>query len=488
MIAYTWFVKTSAKNYLWYGLAFILFVGSCLSKGQAVTLAGVIFIIDWFLNREWKHPKFWLEKIPFLVVAIAIGLIAIKAQATAEAIADNEVWQIQQRLFLAFHSLIIYLGKCLVPIDLAAFYPYPKKVNDAIAWYYYASPVVLVLLWSVWVSLKKGKTMAFATFFFLGNIILLLQVMAVGSAVIAERYTYISYIGLFIVLSVGFLKFIEWKPKYKLAAFVGLGVYIIVLMGMTMNRCEVWENSLTLWNDCIEKRPTFQVAYNNRGNYHSKIGDHFRMAGDIKTAMEYYDKAMPDYAKTIELEPNYYNVYINRGNVYGIKGDHQAAIADYTRAISLKSNAIDAILNRAMSNAILKNYKPALEDYARALSVNPNHPTVYSMRGYTHIEMNNFEEAVSDYTAFFNLGQVDINAFYYRGFAYQKTGQIENAISDYSKALQLNPNHTGVYNNRSRAYRSVGNYLAALQDATKAKQLGYAMPESYLHELRELLK
>ncbi len=473
LIAYIGFIKRSGKNLLLYILALVFFIGSCLSKGQAVTLVGVLVIIDWFLDRNLKSPRLWFEKVPFLLIALATGLIAVQAQETAEAIADNEVWPIHQRIFLAFNSLIIYLGKCIAPIDLACFYPYPKKINDAIAWYYYVSPVVLLLTWPVFKSLKSGKTILFGTLFFLGNIALLLQVMAVGSAVIAERYAYISYVGLFIIMGFGIVKLLDWKPKLKMGIVGVVGIYSIAFIVMTMNRCEVWESSLTLWNDCIEKRPTFQVAYNNRGNYYSR-------------ELQDYDKALVDYERCISLEPNYFNVYVNRGNIHGIRGNHQAAIDDYTRALNLKSNAMDAIINRAMSYAILKNYEPALADYALALQYQPNHPNVYSMRGYTYIELQDFDNAISDYTRFFSLGQQNFNAWYYRGFAYQRLGKNNEALADYNRALQFNPNHAGVHNNRARANQALGNLNAALADAIRAKQLGHNVPDQYLKELRSL--
>jgi len=474
LLAYLQYLKTNTRKPLFYGLTLVLFVLSILSKAPAVTLAVVLVLIDFYTKRDFTK-KVILEKVPFFGIALFFGIVAIQAQQSAEAISSFESYSFFQRILFAAYGLLVYIYKFFVPIKLACFYPYPEK---PLALYYYLAPIgVMALFYLLYRSWQLGRAVIFGFLFYLVTIALVLQLLPVGSAIIADRYTYLPYMGL--AFSIGYffhrllaLKAPKWQSMKNVAVIAFIG-FSMALVYQTYQRCQVWKNSLTLWTDCIEKYPKVPVAYNNRGNYWSK-------------RHQQYDRALEDYNISIQIQPKYYNAYVNRGNVHGIKGRHHEAIADYTRALELKPNNMDAILNRAMSYALVKEYDSALLDYNRAIQIDPNHPNIYVNRGYTYFEMGDYEKSIADYTRYLQRQPDNFNAWFYRGLAYFKSNQPEAALNDFTQALKLNPNHGATLQNRAIAHKNLGNYQAALQDAQRAQQVGQPISDAYMKELQRL--
>ena len=168
------------------------------------------------------------------------------------------------RLYYHCYGFITYLIKLVVPINLSVFYPYPIINNSNLPIQYYFYP--LLFIWfvvSIIYSFRFSKKIIFGTSFFAITVFLVLQLLPIGDAIMADRYAYIPSIGVLYLAGEGF--YWLWNKKYKIHAIVLLSIITLLFSVKTYERCSIWKNEMTLWNDVISQYQTAPLAYNNRG-------------------------------------------------------------------------------------------------------------------------------------------------------------------------------------------------------------------------------
>lgn len=347
LCAYTKYIHSNKKTN--YFLALLFFIGSLLSKGMAVTLPVIMIITDLFLKRKLS-TKTILEKIPFFVLTIVFGVVAIYAQESAKAIGEFKSYTVFERFLFVCYSITTYIWKAIAPTDLRTFYGYPLKVDESYPAIYYAAPVILGILTTLFIIfLRKNKIAVYGTLFFLVTIFLVLQILPVGGAIISERYTYIPYIGLFFIIAVYIEQLIN---NYKNIAIVSFAILAFTLAYLSHERCKVWKDSITLWDDVIAKEQTSPKAYNNRGDAHNIAKN--------------YDLAIKDLDKSLQLKFDYPDAYYNRGLSYYYLGKYEQAISDYTNAIKYNPSLAVAYYNRSGTYYAQQKFKSALDDALKA--------------------------------------------------------------------------------------------------------------------------
>ena len=356
MCTYVKYLNAEKSGVKFYMFTFALFLLSLFSKAMAVTLPIVLLLIDLLTARKFTF-RVIAEKIPFFALSIVFGLIAVKAQASADAIGNFVSYSFGERIILSFYGLSLYLYKALIPLNLSCYYSYPEKVGEHLpAWLYIFPFIIMGLAFLVLRTLRTRKDIFFGAAFFLVTIALVLQILPVGGTIISERYTYIPYIGLFFI-------FARWMNDVMEKRVLGRSVLRPVIIGstvvvvialcvLTIKRVEVWRDSITLWSDAIEKGSRAPAAFNGRG--------------DAYTMKKQYDLALKDLNRAIELQPKYPEALYNRGLAYYYLGKHEEAIRDYTRAIEVKPTLAVAYFNRSGTYFTIGQFRPALEDAKKA--------------------------------------------------------------------------------------------------------------------------
>ena len=316
IIFYIKFVKN--RNVKFYLLSLFLFILSLLSKGMAVSLAPSLIAIDLLLKRKIFDKTLILEKLPFFVLSLLFGIIALHAQHTGEAIADGSVFNYYERILFAGYGFCQYHFKLLLPVNLSAIYPYPVKIGTAIpAKFYFFFVLFVALCVGLFFIIKRSNFGRFGVLFFSINIIFVLQLIPVGSAIYADRYSYIPSIGYFFLIGILFNHFSERKKNYRILGLIIIFAYILMLSVMTFKRTKVWENSLTLWDDVLSKYTEVPIAWVNRGNVKYKAKD--------------YQSAINDYNEALKLKPDHSQAFLNRATVKKEMGNLKAAIKDYNK-------------------------------------------------------------------------------------------------------------------------------------------------------------
>ena len=349
LISYVLYLK-KPKELKFYLLALGLFLLSVLSKGMAVSLPLALILLDFLKGRKITRRAL-IDKIPFFAISVIFGYVAVHAQKASGSVEGLAGFSIVNKLLYASYALVFYLEKTVLPFKLSAIYPYPDSISPL-----YPLAIICLAL-CVAYSLKRTKKIFFGTAFFFFTIVFVLQILAVGKFIAADRYTYIPLIGVFYLYGEGFSAWVAWRRKrghrnlglYYLA----LGLLIASFAKLTYERTQVWHDSYTLMSDvlkqypnsvdarinralvtddgnaaiadytvAIEHDPSRTVAYNNRGLLHYNRGE--------------FAKAIQDYDAGIRGDPSYSNLYFNRMLYhYYYKKDYPKAWADMRSAEAL---------------------------------------------------------------------------------------------------------------------------------------------------------
>lgn len=359
LCTYVLYLKKEKWKWLFYSMAFLLFFLGVISKAMAVSLPIVFIAIDYFSDRK-INLKTILEKVPFIILAFIFGYIAIKAQESINAISTTTDYGLFDRILFTCYALVMYIWKFFAPFNLSCYYDYPVKQEGVYPAIVYIAPlIILTFAFLIFRSIKFGKYVLFGIAFFLITIALVLQVLPVGGAIIADRYTYLPYIGLFFILAQWINNLLENRHEklkdFKNISIVILTLVVVVFSYLTIQRCKVWKDTITLFTDAIEK--------------FDESPQSFQARGDAYSIKKQYDKALVDFNRAIQLKHDYSDAYYNRGLVYYYLGQYEKAIDDCTSAIQYNPTLAIAYYNRAGYYFTLQKYQLALDDALKAKQI-----------------------------------------------------------------------------------------------------------------------
>jgi Flp pilus assembly protein TadD len=364
------------RNKSFYAFALVLFVCSLFSKAMAASLAVVLPLIDFYRGRKFTMPVI-LEKVPFFVLALIFGVVAIRAQQSMEAIQDSTLYAPVERVAFASYGFVTYLWKLVLPLNLSAYYAYPVKDGGSIPGYYYLYPLAVIgIVVATVLSLKKTKLIFFGIGFFAVTVFLVLQLLPVGGAIMADRYAYIPSLGIFFLFAIG-LQHLYDRPAQRAVALGLLGVMTAVYGVLTWERCKVWKDGMTLWSDVIEKAQTIVLAYNNRGVLYNEQGSAY--LAEAKTnpaakqlANEQFNLALSDFDNALRLNNKDAQAWSNRGLSFWRMGRLDSAANNLQRAINIDPNYEVAWSNLGSVYAGMQRMEDALNAYEKAVALNPN--------------------------------------------------------------------------------------------------------------------
>ncbi|MBI4945615.1 MAG: tetratricopeptide repeat protein [Bacteroidetes bacterium] len=477
------------------GLCLLLFLLSLLSKAQAVVLPVVFFAVDFLVNRKFTK-KTILEKIPFFVLAVAFGLIAIKVQGKAGAMQTFQYFPFYERILFSCYALMTYLHKLVLPIDLSCFYPYPEtddKINTV--WVYLSPAVLLSITFLVWKYFKSSKNendtkntksntmflfrivrtnsfcedsrvVLFGTTFFLITIILVLQLLPIGDALYADRYTYIPSIGLFFIAAFYFSKHQRGQKLFMFPA----AAYLLFLCYLTFQRTKVWHDSITLYTNAIDNGYKAAIIYNNRGAVLSDSSKN--------------EEALKDFTSLVKLKPHYPNGWRNKGLIQVRLGLNEEAIKSFTEEIKYYPADTKNYLSRGTLLVQKNDFEGALKDFSKMIELEPNNGEGYYARSEAFGKSNRLNEALFDINKAIEFSPNNGQAYNNRGIIYSMSGKFQEAVNDFTKSLELKPDNKGAYTNRALAYKGMGKYAEALQDMLTAKEKGVAVDDNMINELK----
>jgi protein O-mannosyl-transferase len=413
-----------------------------------------MLLLDYYSNR--KHSwKMIVEKLPFFAISLIVGLIAIHSQKGATQDMAPNMSAIEHISVISF-SFISYLFKALIPVNLSAIYPYPIELGGTLPIIYYLSILFVgLLLFFVWYSRRLGKDIVFGFLFFVITIILVLQFIPVGAASMADRYTYIPYIGVFFIIGKLFEYFSNnINAKYKKYSNYLLIVFIfgfITFSSISYGRVKTWENDETLFSDGISKYPYCSTLYFNRGSYYLNYYAENVYANNKTKRDMYINMSILDNENSLKFTYQHTEkakTYCNLGLAKCDLGDFVDAISYLDKAIEIDSSYANSYKNRGKAKLMLKDYKAALEDCNKVIQLNPQDVTSYLNRGIIRIYFNDYIGVICDSDKAIKIDANNANSYDLRGYAKYYIKDYEGALKDYNKAIELNPEDSIAMKNR----------------------------------------
>jgi Flp pilus assembly protein TadD len=489
LVSYVWYLRSAgSKKIGWYVAMLVLFVCALLAKPVAVTLPVVLFLIDYFEKRK-IDPWLFIDKIPGFALSIAFGLLSVAAQKKVGAYDKLDITFTKlEHVALGSYALCTYLWKAIVPVGLANYYPYSPMPDGHLPGSFYIYPViVLAIIGAVAALGRRNKVVVFGTGFFIVNIILLLQFIPVGSAIIADRYTYLPYIGLFFMLGWWVSNYFETSKKVQTGKVIlgAVVVYSIVLGFASSERCKVWYDSITLWRDEVDKHPESPNGFNNLGAIYS---DMMPAAQTPQEREKDYDSSKYFLQNAIAINPKFISSIICLGileRTHGGPGEIDSAKATLLKAEHIDDKDAAVYLELGVIYSIKHVYDSAEYCFRNAITLRPFFPEAYSNFANFYDITGKIDSSLKEYAIAIQQNPDAYIPYLNRARIYTRQGKFAEAMKDFEMAVQKSPEMAEIYYSRSQCYSKMGNKALALQDLNKSIALGYTqVDKNYVQQLK----
>ncbi|HTA27079.1 MAG TPA: tetratricopeptide repeat protein [Bacteroidia bacterium] len=498
----------------------LFFILALASKPLAVVFPLSLLAIDILLKRDKLFEpkegsklsrllkigwKLLLNKIPFLVVSMIFGVVTFRLQKESGSITAQAVFTTIQRISFVGMNYLMYLAKLFVPTHLCSFYPYPELTDsNNLPFYFYLTPFIAlgVTLTILYLAYKVGENLfrvvlfGFGYYFF--NVMFILQFVSSGPSIMADRYSYASYVGFVFMLVFLIYYLIDKIPAIKTPVIAVIAVYSCLFAYLCQARTEVWHSTKTLWSDVIKKYPAtidtvykadhsqyvihvhqgVETAYKNLGNYY--VQD--------KTPPD-YDSAYMNYVVLENIKSKDAGVYSNLGNIWAIRNNFKKSLEGYTHSLSLDSKNFDTYLDRAITYSRMGYNDSAMRDYNHAFHMDSNNQKLLENRGYTYLDgVKDYNAAIADYNRLIAIDPNNHDYYFKRGIAEFNLGKMKEAIDDFLRELNANPKNNGCLFDLSLSYKAEKQYTKAIEYAQKAEQYGFKLSDNYISDLQKMAK
>ena len=381
----------------YYMLSLAFFALGLMAKPMLVSLPLILLLLDyWPLGRiqlplsTGKIAALLREKIPFFLLAALSCVITFLAQKNAGAVETFDHYSFADRAANALVSYVSYVGKLFWPAKLAVLYPY---VHNLPLVEVLGAAILLLAICALVVRLAKSRPwLLVGWLWFVITLVPVIGLVQVGEQAMADRYTYIPSIGIFLM--------IIWEvPRFLNAGTEGTmmlpsaAIILVVCLLTAAQQIRYWQNSITLWTHAIEVTKNNATAECNLGSALNTQGRaaegimHERTALKIKSdyavaennlacalgGQGKLDEAEFYLVAAIKSDPHYDRSYFNLGLTYMKTGRMDDAVAQFRSFIKLNSQYAPAYASLGHILAQQGHVEEAIEQYHKALAISPNY-------------------------------------------------------------------------------------------------------------------
>lgn len=343
--------------------AILCYIVGLMAKPMLVTLPFVLILMDyWPMNRfQIDKPgiaRLLMEKMPFFVLCAVSSVVTLYAQQAGGAISSIGVHPIPVRIGNAVVAYAGYLIKVFWPGNLAIVYPHPGM--PAI-WQVVAAGSMLILVTGLaaW-SIKKSPYIAVGWLWYLGTLVPVIGLVQVGLQSMADRYTYIPIIGVFIIIAWGVHDMIAPRRRVRawpLLPMAGTAL-LIILMSCAWMQLRYWKNSVRLFEHALNINPKSYAL-------HTILGYSLSREGKI-------DQAITHYKKAIDIDPGFPYTHYYLANIFARKGELTDAVRHYKEAIGIKPGYALAHYNLGLVLMKQGKTEEAAEHFSEVLKIEPD--------------------------------------------------------------------------------------------------------------------
>ena len=402
-----------------------LYALGLMAKPQIITFPSVLLLWDYWplgrMNAPVNDPRgrtfaqLFLEKLPLFALSAASAVMTLKAQSAAGAL---RYYPLSARTENAIVAYVRYLGNALWPLRLSPFYPHTPFSFLPVA----GAGLLLVVITVFVLARRRERYLATGWFWYLGTLVPMIGIVQVGEQALADRYAYLSFIGLFVMIGWGIAGWAErrhiatrWIAAPALLALIALAI-------VTDYQLSYWSNNVTLWTRAL-------TLSNHSAAIEENLGVALLEAGKP-------DDAMTHFERVVAMSGN--------GASLGREQAGYAAVAHlYLGAFAQQQGWLDGCIEHY--KAVL-----ALADEFTAGNVYANVPpvlvqikaTALTNLGYVYNGVHNLEDSRASFQAALKLDPRSAREWVGLGVVEEKSGNIGDAVEAFSRAAALQ--HTDV--------------------------------------------
>ena len=382
---------TTRRRRILYLAALLSYLLALSAKSTACTLPAALLLILWLKHKPIGR-KALLEIVPFVVLALGIGLVAIWWEKYHQGTRVLISLAPMDRLLIASRAIWFYLSKIFWPSDLTFIYPQWRIDSSNLLAYVWLIAAVVFAVLIYYGRRFFGRGIEVAALFFvatLGPLLGFIMLYTFRYTFVADHYQYLASIGPIAVASAGLVTLSRLsKISQWLVASSGLAI-LICLSLLTWRQSATYRDLETLWRTTIAKNPSCWMAHNNLGVVQFQKGE--------------IDDAINKYRQSLQLNPDYPEARYNLGGALLQKGEVNQAISECEKAIKLQ----------------------------------PNDPDAHVVLGNAFMAKQEVDRAINEYTQALALSPEDSNAHYNLGVALQQRGEIDRAAREFEKAREF---------------------------------------------------
>jgi len=440
LFLYTYIQYTKKENFVRYLAALFFFILGLMSKPMLVTVPILLILLDyWPLGRFGKanRLRLFLEKLPFLSFSLMVSAITIFFQTKTGALVSFDSISIINRIENAVSSYIAYLVKLFLPINLAVVYPYEQYFSF---WEIFIKFVIFVIITTLFFRLhKKHPYLIVGWLWYVISLVPVIGIFQSGAQSHADRFVYIPFIGIYIILSWGTPHFLQILKTPRVISTIVFFLILPILSTMTWFQIAYWKNSNTLYAH------TLSVTENN-WLIHTNYGKILEEQGKEKDANVHFEEAMNIHPESSVHHLNFAN------NLYRL-GKIGEAEKHYKMAITVgndKESTAKANNRLAFIYQIQKKNSAAIKHYKEALRINPTQVKTLNNLAILLAQTGDFSNAALNFNKALELSPQNEETLNNLGLLSIRTGNINKGITYFKKALKYNPAYKPAENNLAR--------------------------------------
>jgi tetratricopeptide (TPR) repeat protein len=414
-----------------------------------------------------------LEKAPLVFLCLFSTVLSYLSSRSLGFVIPAETVPYGLRIKNAVVSYISYIGKMIWPNDLAVFYPYPDRVP---LWKFAAALLLLsVVSILVFRASRRAPFLVVGWLWYLGTLVPVTGIVQQGLwPALADRFAYIPFIGLFIMVVWSVSWILAKEPFLKTRLSVSAGILLLLLLGArTWSQVENWKNSEVLFKHAIQVTSDNHLAHHN-------LGAALREQGQLQQAVSHYREALRIMPHNAEFHtslaaalldqghvaqaathastalgdvPTYAEAHVVMGTVFWKNGEVAKAVAHYHKALDVKPLA-EAHHNIALVLAEQGKFEEAVTHYYKALEIKPLAETHHDL-GLTLAAQGHLEEAVRHYRQALRIKPNHACAHNDLGVALSFQGKMQEGIHHFREALRVNPDYFEARHNLSLVLETI---------------------------------
>jgi protein O-mannosyl-transferase len=424
LMAYRWYAqKPAASRYL---AVAAMFACGLMAKPMIITLPCILLLWDYWPLRRTDGARFSqlvLEKVPLFLISAGSALLTVKAQRAGEAIGSMVQYPFRVRIDNVVVSYARYLGKAFWPVRLAPMYPLRQgSLRTPLV---VASFIVLLAVTALVIRHRQRRYLLVGWLWFVGSLVPMIGLIQVGSQAMADRYAYLPFLGLFIMVCWGAADIASELRLPQAYPATAAAICLLALAIVSHRQINYWGDNVTLWSHTLQVTMDSFVAEDNLGG------------------------ALLERGKVAEAVPHF----------------REAAALHPADPMSRLNIAADAQRQGHLAEAV--------EQYNRLLLLTDDprlRATALSDLGYAYRGLGDLPRARESFQASVNLRPSTVRAWLGLGLLAQKTGDYAEAVRDYSQVVVLQPSDLGYYF-LARALEQDGKTAESQSAMDKAKHL-----------------